>query len=124
MDSQAYQDGWNRLHAEFDDIVEPLRKQKDELITQLSQLSGTISEMDRLASAAERQRSAILFRRPVTREGRFQLHCLQEDMTVINSSLRDLQRSKEIAEGELREVEAEITAARTRLARELSKLRD
>ncbi|RCI12484.1 hypothetical protein L249_0414 [Ophiocordyceps polyrhachis-furcata BCC 54312] len=123
MDSQAFRDGWNRLNAEFDEMVEPLRKQKDELITQLSQLSGKISEMDRLASAAERQRSAILFRRPLTREGRFQLHCLQEDMTVINSSLREFRISKESAESDLREVEAQITAARTRLARELSKLR-
>ncbi|RDA84164.1 hypothetical protein CP532_4530 [Ophiocordyceps camponoti-leonardi (nom. inval.)] len=124
MDSQSFRDGWNRLNAEFDEIVEPLRKQKDELITQVSQLSGKISEMDRLASAAERQRSAILFRRPLTREGRFQLHCLQEDMTVINSSLREFRISKESAESDLREVEAQITAARTRLVRELTKLRD
>ncbi|PFH60320.1 hypothetical protein XA68_11131 [Ophiocordyceps unilateralis] len=124
MDSHAFQEAWNNLHREFAESMEPLGRRKDELFTFLSQLSGKLSQLDRLASAAERQRSAILFRRPLTQQGQFQLHCLGEDMAVITHSSRDLQRSKEMAEAQLREVEAEITAARTKLARELSKLRN
>ncbi|KAF4589490.1 NUDIX hydrolase domain-like protein [Ophiocordyceps camponoti-floridani] len=123
MDINTFREEWARVHCEYNERVETLSRRKNELITSISQLSHQLSELNRLASTSERQRSAILFRRPVSHRGRFNLGCLGEDMAVMVSRTQDLTRSKEAAEAELRDVEAQLTAARVRFARELSRLR-
>ncbi|PHH90790.1 hypothetical protein CDD83_2639 [Cordyceps sp. RAO-2017] len=111
-----------RLQAEHDERYLPNRKIKDDNLHYISRLQGTVSDLNRRLHEFERRRSELTFRRPVSGPAKVELEHIEWEIKILTDHLDNLKRCREIAQAEIRQAEAEMTGAKTKLKRELGKL--
>lgn len=110
------------LYFAFTQRFEAARSEREGLQRFISQLSGQISQNERVLSSKERERSELLFRRPRTAQANQQLEVLEQEMKSLNADVEQLRRARHTAEHGIHLADAEMVAARTTLDTELEKL--
>ncbi|KAM4061235.1 hypothetical protein HRG_009887 [Hirsutella rhossiliensis] len=110
------------LYQEFTERFERARTEKDGLLRYMSQLSGQISQTDRVLAEKERSRAAIAFRRPRTSGSQEHINVLEQEIRSLSVAVRRLEESRDLAGRAIRIAEAEMVAARTKLDEELARL--
>lgn len=109
---------WDLSYEQIVQRFYAAHREKDAMVRRVNELGGQIWELRRQLSAKERQRSAIMFRRPTTAEGEARLEVLERQIEAMSQQKTDLEVVKADAEEKMFQAQRIMNSAKTIIDRE------